>query len=369
MNIGRRTLLRVGAGAALGVAVVGGVTSPAAAAAARSWWPASGPRFDTSMAAAVVAASRRSIGRWQAGDVPHLFPVAEGEALWLLNDSFLSDRPDGPIDGGSAFVRNVAIRQTGGSLALDADQALLDTGDRYDRWWWFHGGVVDGSLLHVVTTEMLRTGALGWAINFEPVRTWIATIAWRTGAVLRHRPAPDDGVTPVYGFSVATLGDWTYLFGNNHLYGRGTTENRVARVPAGQLLDRPSYWDGERWGNDPARAVSVHTHGDWACRLHVVCRDGAWWAASKDEEFFGDRVTVWRADAPTGPWSPAAVVEVPTATGDDRSCTYDAMLHPLDDGSLLLWWSNNAFDEADVRADPSIYRPTFRIVPPQGLEP
>src|SRR5690348_11370836 len=35
----------------------------------------------------------RALGMWQAGDVPHRYPLPDGRVLWLLNDSFLS-----PVD-------------------------------------------------------------------------------------------------------------------------------------------------------------------------------------------------------------------------------------------------------------------------------
>lgn len=360
-RIDRRAALAVGVG---GIAAL--ITSRTAGADMPTWWLNNRSTLPPSVSSHLAQqAFAQPIGAWQAGDIPHAYPLPDDRVLWLLNDSFLSDSPNGRIDASSTFVRNAAIVQSGSAMEL------IDTGRRsfaadgeslYDRWWWFHGGEIDGSLLHVVTTEMTRTGEPGWAINFEPTSTWITTIAWRTMSILRMRPAMAGAVEPVYGFSVASDDQWTYLFGNDHLYGRGTTENRVARVPRGKLLERPTYWDGASWADDPSAAVSVLTSGTYACRLNVIRAGSRWIGTSKDDEFFGTHATIWTADQPTGPWTALREIPIDTKTGDDRTCTYDVMARRLDDGRLLVWWSNNAYEEALTRNDPSVYRPTFTIV-------
>ncbi len=302
------------------------------------------------------------IDQWQAGDIPHPYSLPNGTTMWMLNDSFLSATPNDPIGSTSTFVRNTAIlenRQSQLSL-VESGHSYLDEGERLlDRWWWFHGGHVQGQLLHIVTTEMLRKEPLGWAINFEPTTTWITTLQWRTGRILKMQPAPNNGVSPVYGFSVASDQEWTYLYGNNHLYGRGTTENRVARVPRGRLLATLTYWDGEAWTAHANAAISILTHGTFACRLYVFRHGNRWLATAKDDEFYGDEILLFEAPQPTGPWRIIQSFAPPTKTGDTQTCTYDAMACTLTPGSLLLWWSNNAYDEQLVRAEPAIYRPSF----------
>ncbi len=306
------------------------------------------------------------IGQWQAGDVPHPYRLPNGTTIWILNDSFLSDTPNDRIDAASTLVRNTAILENQQSQLslLESRHSYLDEGERLlDRWWWFHGGQVHGQLLHIVTTEMLRKEPLGWAINFEPATTWITTLDWSTGRVLKMQPAPNNGVNPVYGFSVASDHEWTYLYGNNHLYGHGTTENRIARVPRGRLLNTPTYWNGETWTPDANAAISIVTHGTFACRLYVFRHGSRWLATAKDDEFYGDEILLFEAPAPTGPWRVIQRFAPPTKTGDTRTCTYDAMACTLTPRSLLVWWSNNAYDEQLVRAEPSIYRPSYTQLP------
>ena len=262
-------------------------------------------------------------------------------------------------------MRNAAfVEEPGGLRFVDRQgSSFLAAGEeRFDRWWWFHGGALAGSLLQVVVTEMVRTGPPGWAINFEPCRTWVAAIAWRSLDIVDLRPAPNSGVTPVYGFSVVSDERWTYLFGNNHLYGHGTSDNFVARVRRGELLDEPAYRTGGEWVADPAAAVPVHSAGRFARRMAVVRLGSRWLAMAKDEEFFGHDLVVLEAAGPTGPWREIRRLRLPTKSGDDRTVTYDATARRWGRDRLLVWWSNNAYDEADVRADPSWYRPSFATV-------
>jgi hypothetical protein len=51
---------------------------------------------------------------WQAGDVPHRYPLPDGRVLWLLNDAFLSPvDPTGPLVADSGLVHNTAFVQAG----------------------------------------------------------------------------------------------------------------------------------------------------------------------------------------------------------------------------------------------------------------
>jgi hypothetical protein len=280
--------------------------------------------------------------------------------MWITNDSFLTADGSSTNLRDATFVRNAAFTERAGRLGLihDIDQAFLaHTGNPLDAWWWFHGGVTVDNHLHCFVTEMKRTGPRGWAINFDYTATWIATISTRNGKVTNLRPAPNSGARPVYGFAVASDNSWTYLFGNNALYGVGTTENFVARVPYGEVDHRPTYWDGSRWSNDPASAVSIHTGGSWANRLHVLRHGERWLATCKHDEFYGNELHVLEAPGPTGPWRVIHRRILDTVSGDGRTCTYDVQARPSGDDTLKVWWSNNAYAEASVHASPGWYRP------------
>ncbi len=156
------------------------------------------------------------------------------------------------------------------------------------RWWWAHGGVVDGNQLHIFFTWVAQTGPVGWSVNFEPQQTFIATYDWHTLELLDLRTAPNDGVEPVYGFSTVTDTDFTYLFGvrDNVIFNRGSRDNFVARVPVGQVFAAPTYWNGSDWVGDRTQAVSISTQGSWNHRMTVVEIDHRWVAVAKADDFY-----------------------------------------------------------------------------------
>jgi hypothetical protein len=342
--LSRRRLLATG-GAAAAAAILSPFTQTV-----QAWsQPVQGRWFDT------------RFGPWMAGDIPHAYDIGGGRTLWITNDSFLAR--DGAVTDldNTTFVRNAAFTERNGRVGLihPVNQPFLaHQGSRFDRWWWFHGGITVDDNLHCFVTEMQRTGPPGWAINFEYASTWIATLSTRNGTVTNLRPAPDSGTRPVYGFAVVSDGRWTYLFGNNALYGAGTTDNFVARVPYGEVDDQPTYWDGSQWSSDAATARSIHTGGAWANRLHVFRHGQRWLATCKHDEFYGTDLRVLEAPSPTGPWKVIHRRTITTATGDSRTCTYDVQARTQADGMLQVWWSNNAYAEAEVRANPALYRPT-----------
>jgi len=307
------------------------------------------------------------LGMWQAGDVPHRYPLPDGRVLWLLNDSFLSPvDPTGPLTTDSGFVHNAAFVQSGtcvtGLTTLDADHHpqpfLADPAPGH--WYWPLGGVVQGDSLLVVLAELSAPLPLSWSLRLTPRRTMIATIDWRTLTVTDIEPAPDPGVGPFYGFSVVDDGTYTYLFGNDLIYGTNTA-TWVARVPSGQLgATGYEYWDGSNWSPSRSDAVPIHDPGGYSYALRAALVADRWYATAKEDDFFGSNIDILTASGPTGPWHVGATFRVPAKTAPGQN-TYDAdLIGQLGTaGRIVVMWSNNNFDYAPVAADPSLYRPTF----------
>ena len=113
------------------------------------------------------------LGTWQAGDVPHRYPLPDGRVLWLLNDSFLSPvDPAGPLTADSGLVHNAAFVQAGTCVTalatLDADhhpQPFLPD-PAPGQWYWPLGGVVQGDSLPQPAAVKARLACCGW----RPVR-------------------------------------------------------------------------------------------------------------------------------------------------------------------------------------------------------
>lgn len=370
MNLTRRRFLG---------GLAAGASAGAVAAAAPWAWPsgdAIAASAVTTPTAAPVLPERwfdASFGRFVAGDIPRAYPLDAGTTLWVTNDSFLASDSGLARQGGARLsdarlVRNAAFTERAGRLGLihaPGTEFLPHEGDHLDQWWWFHGGLVVDGELRVIVTRMRRTGPVGWAINSVYDETWLARFSAVDGALLDLAPAPSRSGDPIYGFSVASDADWTYLYGNSGLIGTSATETRVARVPSGRLDLPPAYWNGAAWVSDAAAAAVIHRGGTVAHRLFVFRFGERWLATCKEDEFFGTDLLVLEAPGPTGPWRELVRVPLPTLTGDDRTNTYDVQARPMGD-ALHVWWSNNAFDYADVRRDASLYRPVQRLlrVPP-----
>jgi hypothetical protein len=308
-----------------------------------------------------------ALGMWQAGDVPHRYPLPDGRVLWLTNDSFLSPLdPSGPLTADSGFVHNAAFVQAGTCVTavatLDADhhpQPFLPD-PAPGHWYWPLGGVVQGDSLLVFLAELSAPLPLSWALRLTARRTMIATIDWRTLAVTDIEPAPDPGVAPFYGFSVVDDGTYTYLFGNNLVYGTNTA-TRLARVPSGRLgAAAYEYWTGSSWSASRSDAAPVHDPGGYSYALQVSLVADRWYAVAKQDDFLGANIDVLTASEPTGSWRVGATFRVPVKSTAGQN-TYDAGLigELRAGGRVVMMWSNNNFGYAPVAADPSLYRPTF----------
>ncbi len=314
------------------------------------------------------------VGRWVGGDIPRIYPLPDGREVWWLNDSFVP--PDGtpPVDQ-FQFVRNVLfVRDRAGSLQMhtsdrdgeDWDFLVHPDPDHFHRFFWPLGGMVVGDELRVFVAEM-QCDRPEWGICFRPIRTWLATYTWADMRLVDLHPAANDGVRPVYGFSVVSDDQWTYLYGAGveydtpHIPG-GSDQTTVARVPRGHLDAQPTYWDGQGWNTDPDRAAVLVQRGYSDFRLSVVPWNGGYLGVAKEDEFVGQRIIVMTAPRPEGPWTDREVIPMPFSTEHPDFVTYDAAPYPFPvDGHLAIVYSTNSTVERTVFRDPSVYRPALRV--------
>ena len=343
-----------------------------------------------SLAAAYNDAFGHALGNWQAGDAPHSYPLPDGTVLWILNDSFINAKnPAAGITADSTFVHNVAVKQSqqcfevitgldppppppGATTTIPVvptsapkPASFLASGETAKTWWWFHGGDVEGNYLHVFVTAMQQTGVQSWEVAFQPASIALATYDWRTLELIDVRPAPNAGVHPGFGFSIANDESYTYLFGHddNLQFTKGIRENYVARVPLHQVFNPVSYWNGSAWVGDANQAVSISTEGTWDHRMTVMHQDDRWLATAKEDDFFGDEFLILEAPQAQGPWVVTQRLKVPTLTSPADAVTYDGTAIPkIVDGKIIVGWSNNQYDFARVATQPRLYRPSFADV-------
>jgi hypothetical protein len=337
-------------------------------------------------AAALDAFFRERLGPVMGEDYQHVYALGGSRYLWLFQDAFIDMSGVAADMSKATFVHNIALVQEGACFTLlyrgspQAPAAFEPGigGRPIATWFWPMGGELVGGALQVFWAQMERDGydptgadGLGW----HPVRTWLATYDPVSLVRTSLAPAADDGVRPIYGYSVVTQGDTTYLFGNSfeqNLLREGgfangphsATAMYLARVPAGQLAAAPEYRTADGWSSDPAAAVPI-VQRYWAENPMQPRRFGdEWVSVTKVDGYWGDELAVDVANEPWGPWTTVDQRTLLPRNGDPLMNTYHAHLMPwLADGQLVVSISQNARNmRRDAYPAPGRYRPGFFAV-------
>ena len=300
--------------------------------------------------------------------------LGDSRQLWFFADT-LQTGDDGP-----RFVRNTALLVDGWcahAVTGPGQEAVVpDRADGVGYWPMSAVALDHGDHTKVVVlAQRVRTVGAG-PFDFEALGSSAAVLTVADGGSPHLSRVvdlgPDDASPdrPAWGAATTLHRRWVYLYGTSTrpiatLHGFALRVART-RVVAVTEPSRWRYWDGHRWQDDPARAVPViHERGGVSQTLSVFHESGRWWALSKQDEFLGTALAVWPADRPRGPFGPATpLLRIPcdASTGTLR---YLALAHPdllPRPGTVVVSWSRNDVDLADVCADPSLYRPRFRRV-------
>ena len=326
------------------------------------------------------------LGAIEGFDGPRLYPLGDGRTLWILQDTFVDYADAASSFAFMDYANSTALIQDGRCFtslqrgtATHAESFEQGVGEiTFDRYFWPGGGTVKDGKLQMFWMEMVRDPAVGGpfdGISLHPRSTWLATYDARTLQRLDFRPAPNAGVSPVYGYTVVDDGAWSYLFGNTYQqnlaleggYPNGphsATNMYLARVPLGRLSARPVYWDGAGWSSDAARAEPISSRFWTENSMLPVVVDGRWISATKVDGFLGNGITIDVADDPWGPW--LAVDLLPAVPRGDPAgmVTYHALVLPWTepDGDLIVSLSQIPLALGADDAPPK-YRPNFVAVP------
>ncbi len=337
------------------------------------------------------------IGPVMGMDYQHVYPLGGRRYLWLFQDMFIDQSGAATQLGQAAFVHNAAMVQDGACFTLYTRGTATrpasfeqGTGESVaSTWFWPMGGeLVDGQL-RVFWVEMHKDPdpGSGDGLGWHPTQTWLATYSPGSLAPLDFRAAPNAGASPIYGYAVASDGQYTYLFGNTFEqdldreggYGNGphsATKVFLARVPDGELDDAPEYFTAGGWSADATQAQPISQRYWVENPMQPRFVDGQWVAVTKIDGYWGEQLAVDVANQPWGPWTTTDVRDLtPHDDGDASMNTYQAHLMPwLDaDGRLLVSYSQNARDMLrDAWPHPERYRPAFTtadLVAPPADEP
>ena len=66
----------------------------------------------------------------------------------------------------------------------------------------------------------------------------------------------------------------------------------LARVPRGHLDERPKYWTGTGWAQDPSKAEPIDSRYWTENPMQPRFIDGRWVAVTKENGFWGENVAV-----------------------------------------------------------------------------
>ena len=323
-------------------------------------------------------------------DYQHVYPLGGDRYLWLFQDTFVDQSGTADELGEADFTHNSAFVQTGNCFTLYqrgsvASPASFEPGTGevlVSKWFWPLGGELVGDRLYVFWAEMSKDpdpspgNGLGW----HPRSAWLATYDAETLQRLDFAPAPNPDATPLFGYAVASAGDYTYLFGNSYDQNLGrqggwangphsATRMWLARVPRGQLGAVPEYRTATGWSPNESDARPIMSRF-WAENpMQPRFLNGQWVAATKRDGYWGSELFIDVARDPWGPWTTVSEQTIQPRGGDPLMNTYHAHLLPwLDDGAIIVSLSQNARDMfADAYPHPDRYRLMFLrapLVPP-----
>ncbi|MCU1392619.1 MAG: hypothetical protein JWM34_1047 [Ilumatobacteraceae bacterium] len=348
-------------------------------------------------ASALDAFFAQRVGPVIGHDYQHVYPLGGDRYLWLFQDTFVDYSGTATNLSQATFDHNTAMVQDGACFTLYHRGSISKptsfeqgTGENVKaKWFWPMGGeTVDGKV-YVYWAQMLKDGydptganGLGW----HPVETWLAVYDAHSLQRLSFQPAANAGVSPIYGYAVASDGQYTYLFGNTfeqNLQREGGyyngphsgTKMWLARIPLGQFGAAPEYRSGDGWTGDASQATPI-LQRYWAENpMEPRYMNGQWVAATKIDGYWGDSLAIDVANDPWGPWTTVEQRGISPRGGDPLMNTYNAYLMPwTSGGSLVVSVSENARNMLrDAWPHPNRYRLMFfgapLVAPPPPDDP
>ncbi|MCU1392084.1 MAG: hypothetical protein JWM34_512 [Ilumatobacteraceae bacterium] len=336
-------------------------------------------------AAGLAAFFAQPLGAIQGFDGPRIYPLGDGRNLWMLQDTFIDYIGGIKSFAHMNYANSTALIQDGNCFtslqrgdgqtaqSFEIGTGLID----FDHYFWPAGGSVRDGKLEMYWMQMVRDHTVGGpldGLSLHPEATWLATYDISTMQRLSFVPAPNPGVTPVWGYTVVDSDGWSYLFGNTYQqnlaleggYDDGphsATKMYLARVPQGQLDTPPSYWTGTDWSSVAGDAQPISSRFWTENSMLPQHIGGQWISATKVNGFLGSTFTIDVADQPWGPYR--TVLELPaTPRGPaDNLVTYHALVLPWLDpsGQLIVSLSQIPLVLGADDAPPR-YRPNFFTV-------
>lgn len=310
--------------------------------------------------------------RLEGADHGGSIKLADGRRFFVYGDTIRDREKVSPF-----MVRNaVAVVDKGCIQVMETphDGAAIPDRDARVGYWPMSLRAVPtsgGTRVEVITTRVLKTGRG----HFETVGPGLAVFDVPTNRMPRLvsqvdiGPDRDDPTHPTWGAAMWEADGYIYLFGTASNAEKSTFgwSLHVARTrPIG--ITNPSaweYWDGTSWVS--GRSSAATTEGGTLIpaadgvshNLSVIQRGGSWYAITKQGDYFGTRLAIWKAPSVTGPWTRH---DAGSLANDSALRRYTPLAHPdfpTSSGRLLVSYSQGPQTSKPFFSNPELYRPQF----------
>lgn len=310
----------------------------------------------------------------QGGDHGGSIALADGRRMFVYGDTVRDTETVSPF-----MVRNSVLLATKGCVnpvkGPSGDEVIPDDADTTGYWPMSLRSVAvrGGSRVQVIANRVRQTGDDS---VFQTLGSSLVTFEVPTGRmphVVAQQPLAGDSHDariPTWGAAMWDHDGRIYVFGTASNESKTTAgwSLHVARADPEDLgdMDEWEYWDGTRWaadGEDGGTAELIPAEQGVSHVLSVFERNGSWYAVSKEGDYHGDTLAVWKAPSVTGPWTKNAIQTLANGDGIQR---YTPLAHPdfpTPAGTLLVSWSESPVDHGLYRTHPEKYRPRFDEIP------
>lgn len=318
----------------------------------------------------------RQTNHWAAGDGAVSIPLSDGRVLWLFGDSYVNqfDPASGTLPALFNARNAVLVQRTNdlgnlqtlGRLGRTDKSFFRPPGSKTNFWpcFWPGAGFQSGNVIHVYLNEIQKTPAGGlW--GFKTIGYYLATLSFPDLKVTGYVKLPDmAGIFFGDGFVKDEKSGLVYAFGSK-LHSIGS-DVFVARFPAANPEEAWTFWDGQDWNTNAARAAVI-TQG--ASSSVSVCRVAnryllvtSAFSVACDQ---GRAIFAAVSDSPVGPFTPRKrIFTVDDAVQGHHPFFYLPVIHPefINGDGLLITYCINGYEPAvpncvNGRMNPDYYRP------------
>ena len=303
----------------------------------------------------------RRDGGWTGGDGTLSVPLADGRNVWMFGDSFLGVvTPEGTRPQDVPFIHNCLVVQRGDTLRTlykieDGRPAAFFPAPAADDWYWPGDGIVSGPHLEIFLHQFTQSRPELWGWRY--IGTRLAVLSLPDMAIEQIKPlsAPAE---ILYGVCVLEIGNYIYIYGTDER--KQPQLAHVARTAAGSLEGPWFYFNGRDWSAQPADSAPVLS--GVSTQYAVIQAHQAFYLFTMDAQTpFSNRLVVYRAPLPTGPWQgPLALYDAPETNG--HIVAYNPFVHlqfSTADRVLVSYNLNDIVDPGALYRHAGIYRPRF----------